>query len=242
MFENYSKTLQNLLETIAQKELGKLHEAASRLATTLKSGGLIHTFGSGHSSLVAADIVGRTGCPVAVNQIIDKTEDMAERIHGYGHSLMKHYAQQYQLLPEDCLIVISNSGRNPLPIEIALAGKERGLSCIAITNVKQASSLASRHESGKNLSQVADIVLDTQLNIGEATLELAHSKRAVAPLSSFAAMFILQSMVLLALAQLDQEGREVAVFQSENASFSNADEHNAALRSRYQGRLRRAGV
>lgn len=242
MIQDYAKQIQEAIARIQTKENEKLERAATALKTTIRSGAIIHTFGSGHSSLVAADVVGRTGCPVGINQIIDKTEDMAERLNGYGTTLMKHYHQQYQILKEDCLIVISNSGRNPLPIEVALAGQAKGLTTIAISNVTQAKTLPSRHESGKNLSQVADIVLDTHLAIGEAALELPKSKNAVAPLSTFASMFIMQSIILKALEKLELETTDIPVYQSENAALANADEHNAKLRQRYQGRLRRFGV
>ena len=242
MIETYTNKIQEVLERIQLKEKAKLEQAASAVAKSIIRGGIIHTFGSGHSSLVAAEIVGRTGCPVGINQIIDKTEDMAERLNGYGTTLMKHYEQQYQLLAEDCLIIISNSGRNPLPIEVALEGKRRGLATIAITNVTQAKQLTSRHESGQNLAQVADLVLDTNLAIGEASLELSKSNLPVAPISSFAGIFIIQSMMLLTLEKLEQAGQDIPIFQTENADFAHADEHNAALRKRYQGRLRRFGV
>ena len=242
MIEAYTNEIQKGLERIRLKEKAKLEQAASVVAKSIGRGGIIHTFGSGHSSLVAAEIVGRTGCPVGINQIIDKTEDMAERLNGYGSILMKHYEQQYQLLAEDCLIVISNSGRNPLPIEVALEGKRRGLVTIAITNVTQANQLTSRHESGQNLVQVADIVLDTHLAMGEAALELPRSNLAVAPISSFAGIYIIQALILEALEKLEQAGQDIPIFQTENAEFKHADEHNAALRKRYQGRLRRFGV
>ena len=242
MIEAYRQNISHVLETIAQKEEAKLEAAAAIVRQTIRVGGVIHTFGSGHSALVAADTINRTGCPVGINQIIDKTDDMAERLNGYGKTLLRHYEEQYGLFEQDCLIVISNSGRNPSPIEIAMGGKARGIKTIALCNVKQANSLPSRHESGLNLSQVADLVLDTHLPIGEASLSLPQTGLAVAPISTFAGMFIMQSILLLALEGLEREGAEIPIFVTDNAGIEDADERNAASRKRYQGRLRRFGV
>lgn len=242
MINDYLNNINKALTTIKQEEAEKLQAAADIIQTTIKAGGVIHSFGSGHSSLVAADTINRTGCPVPINQIIDKTDDMAERLNGYGATLLRHYEEQYGLQENDCLIVVSNSGRNPLPIEIAMGGRARGLKTIAICNVKQATSLPSRHESGKNLSQVADLVLDTHLPIGEASLALPNSGLAVAPISTFAGMLIMQSILLLALQGLDAEGAAIPIFVTDNGAIEDADERNAVSRRRYQGRLRRFGV
>ncbi len=242
MTNAYLHNINKVLETIAEEEQTKLDAAAAIIRKSIKAGGIIHAFGSGHSALVAADTINRTGCPVAINQIIDKTDDMAERLNGYGQTLLRHYEEQYGLFERDCLIVISNSGRNPLPIEIAMGGKAKGLQTIAICNVKQANSLPSRHETGLNLTQVADLVLDTHLPIGEASLKLPKTGLAVAPISTFAGMFIMQSILLLALEGLEQETTDIPIFVTDNAGIEDADERNAASRKRYQGRLRRFGV
>src|SRR5205085_8004401 len=74
----------------------------------------------------------------------------------------------YPVETGDVLIVASNSGRNAVPIEMAIEGRARGLKVIAITNVAHAKVWGSRHSTGKTLGEVADLCLDTCGIAGDA--------------------------------------------------------------------------
>lgn len=242
MIEAYRERIGDLLDAVLEHELEAIGRAAGLVAGAVRAGGVVHLFGSGHSSLAAAEAVYRSGSLAPLNQIVDRTEDLAERIEGYGAALMAGYAQQYGLEAHDALIVISNSGRNPLPIEVALAARERGIGVVAVTNLSQSRALASRHGSGRRLFEVADVVLDTHAPAGEAALELPGSRQAAAPVSSFAALFLVNAVVLEAARSLEAGGAEAPLLRSENAADEDAARHNAALLERYRGRLRRFGV
>jgi len=43
--------------------------------------------------------------------------------------------RDYDIGPDDVVIVISNSGRNPAPVEMAMEAKERGARIIALTSM-----------------------------------------------------------------------------------------------------------
>ena len=240
MLAAYRDHICALLEAALEQE-DVLARAAAMVAETVRRGGVVHVFGSGHSSLAALEVVGRSGSLVPVNPILDRTEDLAERLEGYGLALMASYEEQYGLRPEDCLVVISNSGRNPLPLEVALAGKERGLGVIAVTNVAQSNALPSRHSSARRLYEVADLVLDTFAPFGETSLTLP-SGQGVAPSSSFPALFLVNGLLLLAAEALEESGQAAPLLASENGRDEDAKARNAELRRRYQGRLRRFGV
>lgn len=211
----------------------------------MAQGGILHTFGSGHSSLVAAEIVGRSGALVPVNQIIDRSEDLAERLEGYGLQLMEFYHQQYQLKAGEVVIIISNSGINPLPIEVALSAKSRELKVISISNVSQSRQSLSRHSSQKKLFELADISLDSYSPIGEAAFSHPEGYK-LGTIASLTSLFIINLLMVESVEGL-LERSSPPIFISENAPFkhshySSADDYNKALRLRYQGRLRRAGV
>lgn len=240
MIATYLKTVQAALTAIAHHEAQALQHAADVIARSIAAGGVLHTFGSGHSELVARELVGRSGSLVPINQLIDKTEDLAERLPGYGTILAEFYDQQYQLRPGEVIIIISNSGINPLPIDIALACQKRGLSVIAITNREQSQTLSSRHPSGKRLFEVADVTLHNHAPAGEATLTLGNAK--VGTLATITGAFLMNCLLIKTLETLTAMGHTPPVFLSENHTHDDALSHNATLRRRYQGRLRRAGV
>jgi len=70
--------------------------------------------------------------------------------------------EHYDLRPNDCFIIISNSGRNPLVVELADIVKKRGVKLIAVTSLDVSKKLTSRHSSGKNLYEFADVILDNR--------------------------------------------------------------------------------
>ena len=177
-----------------------------------------------------------------LNQIIDRSEDMAERLPGYGRLLALHYHQQYGLEPGETLLVISNSGINPLGIDLALDARERGLAVIAISNVRQSRTLASRHPSGARLFEVADVSLDNHAPHGEAALQLPGVAQRVASVGTVTGSYLVNALLAAAVQGLVRRGLEAPILVSENAGIADADERNAALRRRWQGRLRRAGV
>src|SRR5580704_5091663 len=94
-----------------------LAQLAPLIGQSVARGGVIHTFGSGHSEIVAREIVGRAGGLVCVTGIIDPTGGFIENLPGYGQALAARYDRQYQLNPGETVIVVSNSGKNASPID-----------------------------------------------------------------------------------------------------------------------------
>ena len=78
----------------------------------------------------------------------------------------------YKIEKGDIMIVTSNSGRNAVPIEMAMRCKKEGVFCIAVTNLAQSQATTSRHPSGKKLYEFADCVLDTCVPSGDALLDI----------------------------------------------------------------------
>jgi len=93
------------------------------IGASLAKGGVLHTFGSGHSELIAREIIGRAGGLVCISGVIDPTAGFIENLVGYGTKLIERHDRQYQLLPGETIIVISNSGKNSSPLEVALYAK-----------------------------------------------------------------------------------------------------------------------
>jgi uncharacterized phosphosugar-binding protein len=242
MIQRYLHAATTALTAAAAVEAEAIDAAAALIATSIISDGVLHVFGSGHSQLVAKEIVGRSGSLIPVNEIIDRTEDLAERIEGYGTRLVEYYAEQYQLRRGEAVIVISNSGVNPLPVEVALSCREHGLSVIVITNVQQSEQARSRHSSGKRLFELADVVLHNHAPEGEAALELPGLDTKVGTIATLTGAFLINAVMARTAERLLADGHEPPVYLSENHARPDAARHNSDLRARYQGRLRRFGA
>ncbi len=120
--------------------------------------------------------------------------------------------------------------------------RERGLKVVAITNLEQSRRQASRHPSGQRLFELADVALDNHAPPGEALLELPGLTERVASVGTITGAYLINALLAVAVQELIARGAQPPVIVSENSEDDSAPARNAALRQRYQGRLRRAGV
>ncbi|MBI1280609.1 MAG: sugar isomerase domain-containing protein [Anaerolineaceae bacterium] len=226
--ENYLTNVIAVLQTIQQESQAAIHQAAEAVADAIQNNGMFVLFGSGHSALIAKDAAYRAGGLAPVMVIDDIADGDTERMEG----LAKYIFARYELRPASVLAVISNSGINPVPIEMAMIAKSGGFKVIAITSLTHSQSVASRHSSGKKLSDIADIVIDTHGATGDASVELPGSTYKVGATSTIAGSAILQSITVQAATLLAERGIQPPIFVSGNVPDS--AEHNAALLERYR--------
>ena len=225
-----------LLETARAKNAAVIRQLAPVIGQSLANGGVLHTFGSGHSDVLAREIIGRAGGLVCVNGIIDPTGGFIENLVGYGAQLAERYDRQYQLLPGETIIVVSNSGKNSSPLEVALYAKQKGLHVVGLTAVSMSSTYATVHPGGKNLHAVADYVLDNCGVPGDAIVEVAPGTHA-GPTSTLTSALLLNLLVLEVTEWLKAHGHPLPVLRSQN--LPGAIEHNRALGRKYKSRLSR---
>jgi uncharacterized phosphosugar-binding protein len=209
---------------------------APLIGQSIARGGVVHTFGSGHSELISREIIGRAGGLVCVSGIIDPTGGFIENLPGYGEMLASRYDRQHQLNPGETAVVISNSGRNASPIGVALYAKAKGLTVAALTCVAMSKATPSQHPSGKRLFEVADHVLDNCGIPGDALVEVGGGLSA-GPTSTLVGCSILNWLMLSVTEWLRANGHPIPVLRSQNSPGS--IEHNRELASRYKGRLSR---
>lgn len=196
----YIEEIKRLLDQVDHN-----HEPIDQAVELLIEAGVnknsIFCFGAGHAGILAQEMYYRAGGLMILNPIFSRdlmldTEPVTytsevERLHGYGTLL----AKKTPFTSGDVLLVHSVSGRNPVPIELALAAKEQGVTVIAITNVTYTNHVTSRHQSGLKLKDVADIVLDNFGAIGDGAIQIEGSDQRVAPTSTVIGATIVNLLV-----------------------------------------------
>jgi uncharacterized phosphosugar-binding protein len=227
----YLRELRRMISEIELNEMDRISKAGRIIGETIADGKVVHVFGTGHSDLVALEGFRRAGGLACINRICDPTLGLAERVEGYGLALV----QRYDLRPGEALIVISNSGRNPAPIEVAAYARERGLTVIAITSLKHSSSVNSRHSSGKKLYEIANIVIDNHGEMGDACIELLSATEKTGPTSTIIGSLILNLITIQAIETCTQLGEQVPIVVSQN--LDGADEYNIELYAQYRQRV-----
>lgn len=233
--KQYWRKISAVMERAASSQAAALDEASRHVAESLLNGGILHVFGSGHSAMIGKEITSRAGGLVPVNLIPDPTEGMAERLEGLGQILLDRYARRYRLLAGEVLIVVSTSGRNPVPIDIALKAKDLGLYTVAITSLEYSRESASRHSSGKRLFEVVDLVLDNGVPPGDALVDVGNAGQKAGACSTIAGALLANMLILNAIERILSGGEEPPILKSYNLEGS--DDQNQKLFERYQSRL-----
>ncbi len=229
--EQYFTAAGQLLEQVLTAQRSTMARVAQLWAELIHDNHIIYTFGSGHSRYIAGELFFRAGGLAPVMIIDDPAEGKAERVEGYAIN----FVGKYDIQPGDSLVVVSNSGINPVPIEVAQAGKEMGATVVALTSVGYSQQAASRHSSGQRLFEVADIVLDTMVPKGDAVVEIPDLGWNVAPVSTLISVAMLNAIVAQTAQNLAAAGQRPPVLIS--ANVPEGDAHNQQMVEQYWRRL-----
>lgn len=240
--ESAERYLGSVKGVLAELELEQIVAASSLVAASLRNDGLIHVFGAGHSLLLAIEVFFRAGGIAAVNPILDRRLQFDGGViesteFERSPDAARELATVAGFRAGDLGIVISNSGRNVLPIEIALEMRRAGMRVIALTNLAQSRAGISMHSSGKRLFEVADAVLDNHCPVGDAAVAIPGIAAPMGPLTTIAGAALLHGALIEAAARLASEGHAPEVFQSVNVGPGELDEL-CAMVARYEGRIR----
>lgn len=233
--ESYCKTALALLDRVSLDNQSTIETLAPLIANSVANGGVIHTFGSGHSEIIAREMVGRAGGLVCVSAILDTTGGFIENLSGYGRELAARYDRNHGLKAGEFIIVISNSGKNCSPIEVADYAKEKGLTVIALTSMAMTQQVKTTHPTGQKLYEVADYTLDNCGSMGDAIVDLPGREQSGGPTSTMAGALLINLLQMEVLERLIEQGAPTPLLRSQNTD--GAMEANRALARSYKGRL-----
>jgi uncharacterized phosphosugar-binding protein len=236
--ELYLSRVQEVLSIAARDEAGAVNRAAEAVAAAFARDGILYVFGSGHSHVFAEEAFYRAGGSARISPILQddymlhvsaQRSTQLERQEGHAEKILGHYPIRPDV---DAMLVVSNSGSNALPIEIAMAAKNLGLPVIAITSVAYARSTTV---PGPRLHDVADIVLDNHCPPGDALVLVAPGLPKAGPASSTVGIALLNAVIVQALALQAATGVDPDIYLS--AGMPGAAEHNSELADRFRSRI-----
>jgi uncharacterized phosphosugar-binding protein len=232
--EEYHQHSKRLLDRILTTQGAAIQKAAALVADTVVRDGIVYTLGSGHSLLIAAEFYYRAGGLANFDVVHDKTFGRAERLSGYAAVLL----DSYPISSNDLLFIVSNSGRNALPVEMAIEAGKRGITTVGITSLEHSGSVSSRAPSGHRLLDVCDLVIDNCGVMGDAAVPVGNgSGMRVGPTSTLAGVFIANCVTGLAVEELLRRGVNPPLFRSANLDGADAENERllAFLRQRVRG-------
>lgn len=240
----YFEAAEGLLRRVREEERDRIEESARRLADTVAEGGRIFAFGAGHSALPAQDLVYRAGGLALVNLLsvpgltgVDvmpaPLSSALERVPGLASATLEASPAR----AGDLLIVVSLSGRNVVPVEMAQTARERGVTVLAVTSCAyaEAESVSPSHPSGTFLRDNCDLLLDSKIAPGDAELSHEQAPTRFGSVSTTVVSVLLQSTVALAVHLLAERGQTPPLLRSGNVDGGR--EWNARLFSEHADRI-----
>lgn len=223
----YSKKIAEQLVISETANLQTIETLACKFADNIINDHIIHTFGTGHSHMIGIELFARAGGLGNVNAILDPDSLTAfgaqrscamEKLSGVSDIIF----DSYKIEQGDIMIITSNSGRNAMPIEMALRCQKEGIYTVGVVNLEQSKHAQSRHSSGKKLYECVDCVLDTSIPDGDSLTTIG--KYHTGPASSIVSMFLLNTVVNEAIRKVVAQGKDLYLFQSQNVDGFNNDD------------------
>ncbi|HEV2917621.1 MAG TPA: SIS domain-containing protein [Actinomycetota bacterium] len=241
----YLDALVPIIARVSEQAGGPVQEAADLVVASLRAGGVLQAFGTGHSEALAMELAGRAGGLVPTNRI--SLRDVVifggepPAVLGDGHlerdpSIAHRVYDLARPAAADVFVIASNSGVNGSIVEFAHLVKRRGHRLIAITSFTQTAAVDSRHPSGSKLVDQADVALDNGAPYGDAVLPLPDGG-TVCAVSSITSALLAQLLVAEVVRRLLEAGEAPPIYLS--ANVPGGDDHNSILEARYAGRIRR---
>ncbi len=237
----YITNIKDIVSQIEKNCSESIEKTAEALSAALIDGRRIFLFGTGHSHMLSEELFYRAGGllniqPVLIESLmlhIDAAgSTAAEREEGLAESIFS----DYKMKSGDVIVIISNSGRNGVVIDMALLCKEKGLTVIALTNLRHTNAGASRHCSGKRLCEIADITLDNCGCVGDACIEIDGVDGKICATSTVAGAMILNAAVAGAVELCAEKGFYPEHFCS--ANVDGGDDINNRLIEKYKKEIK----
>ncbi len=227
--KRYFDSLSERLATAFENQYEAIEQAAEYCANSIEKGKLVFTFGTGHGSFAAMEMFPRTGTVVGFRPIVESSMisfhrvlgDMGARqyrfIHsreGYGSAILS----SHQIDPEDSMLIFSHSGINAVTLDIAVDAQKAGMKLIAVTSIPHSSSTVSRHSCGKRLFELADVVIDTGVPMGDAGIDIEGLEYRVGATSTSIAIALGQAINAVTVEKLVARGVEPYIMVSPNTA------------------------
>lgn len=248
----YLDGLAGVLTHVRETQMDAMEAAAEICAQTIGHDGLVHLFGTGHSRIPVEEMFPRHGSFPGFHPIVElsltfhnpvvgangqRQAIFLEHVEGFGDVILRNFV----LGPPDSFMVFSNSGVNEVVLDIAFAAKRKGLPVIAVVSLEHCLASKPAHSSGKRLTDVADVTIDTGAPGGDALVEIPGLSDPVGPASTVGGAAVVNTVKCLTADLLTRMGRPPIVLTSSYFLGSKAaKERFEACYDEYRRRMRRA--
>jgi uncharacterized phosphosugar-binding protein len=215
--QQYLAASQRILETVAAQEQ-TIQQVADRFAQTILAGRMVHVFGSGHSRILVEEMWPRYGSFPGFNPIVELSLTFHNLVVGANGQrqamflenvtgLAAQILRNFDLKAIDSALVVSSSGCNVVPIEMAEGFQQRGIFTVALVSQAHADASTSKRPDGKKLMDFADVVIDTGAPVGDAMVSIPNLEMPVAPGSTVGGCLLVNAIKAEVALRLTEAGQ-----------------------------------
>ncbi len=244
---DYLAKCRALVDTVERQDAG-IQQAADWFAATILAGRMVHVFGSGHSRIMVEEMWPRYGSFPGFNPIVELSLSFHNLVVGANgqrqamflenvSGLAERILRNFDLAPADSALVISSSGCNVVPTEIAEEFQRRGVRVVAIISRAHSEASTSRRADGRKLQDFAALTLDTGAPVGDAMVRIPGLDTPVAPGSTVGGCLLVNSIKAEVAARLTNAGQPPTVLSG--AAIVGAERATALFESAYDEHARR---
>ena len=205
-----------------ERQSAAIAQAADWFAQTILAGRMVHVFGSGHSRIMVEEMWPRYGSFPGFNPIVELSLSFHNLVVGSNgqrqamflenvSGLAERILRNFDLAPVDTALVISSSGCNIVPIEMAEVFQKRGVRVVAIVSRAHSEASTSRRADGRKLSDFAELTLDTGAPVGDAMVQIDGLETPVAPGSTVGGCLLVNAIKAEVAARLTAAGQPPTV-------------------------------
>jgi uncharacterized phosphosugar-binding protein len=202
--QQYLARCRGLVDAV-ERQQAAIEQAADRFAHTILAGRMVHVFGSGHSRIMVEEMWPRYGSFPGFNPLVELSLSFHHPVVGSNgqrqamflenvSGLARRILRNFDISTEDSALVVSSSGCNVVPIEIAEEFRARGVYVAALVSRAHLEASKSQRADGKKLSDFADVVLDTGAPVGDSMVYLDGLETPVAPGSTVGGAMVVNSI------------------------------------------------
>ena len=204
VIETYLDKCAEIVETVRKQE-PQIKKAAKWFAQTILQGRMVHIFGSGHSRIMTEEMWPRYGSFPGFNPIVElsltyhnnvvgangqRQAMFLENVPGLADRILRNFG----LEERDTALVISSSGCNVVPIEMAELFQRKKIKVVALVTTEHLEKSTSKRADKKKLTDFADLVLDSGAPVGDSIVYVPGLETPVAPGSTVGGVMIINSI------------------------------------------------
>jgi uncharacterized phosphosugar-binding protein len=201
---SYLQHCAQILEKVKSQQT-QIQQTAQWFSETILAGRMVHLFGSGHSRIMVEEMWPRYGSFPGFNPIVElsltnhnnvvgangqRQAMFLENVNGFAERILRNFS----LSKKDCALIVSSSGCNIVPIEMAELFQQKGIKTVVLVSQKHLDASTSKRKDGKKLTDFADLILDTGAPAGDSMITIDGLETPVSPGSTVGGIMIVNSI------------------------------------------------